>query len=77
MTSKRHYKSLVYRGREIRRVENYTYLGKIIQKSLGHEEHLENQLLKAKVNAIKLVPFMLRGRGISPSMSRTLIIGAM
>ena len=38
---------------------------------------LRKIIKKAKLNAIKLVPFMTKGRGISPSMSRTLIIGAM
>lgn len=69
--------NLKYRGQDIKRVKQYKYLGKIIESNLGHEKHLEEQLLKAQKTNIQLVPFMLRGNGISPSMSRNLIVGAM
>ena len=38
---------LKYRGQQINHVKQYKYLGKIIESNLGHEKHLEGQLLKA------------------------------
>ena len=58
-------------------MESYKYLGKIIQNNLQHDEHMDRQLVKAERTNLKLVPFMLKGQGITPTMARNLIIGAM
>ena len=43
---------ITYQGREIERVLEYKYLGKVIQQNLTHESHLAKQLTKAeKTNA--------------------------
>ena len=68
---------LWYSGKNLKKVNSYKYLGKIIQNDLQHDEHLSKQLEKAEQINLKLVPFMLKGKGISPSMARNLIIGAM
>ena len=47
MTNIREQTELKYRGQSIKKVQRYKYLGKIIQSNLGHEEHLEKQLMKA------------------------------
>ena len=59
------------------RTDRYKYLGKIIEQDLSHAAHIENQLKKAERTNQQLVPFMLRGGGITPDMSKNLIIGAM
>ena len=38
---------------------------------------MTNQLNKAERTNAQLVPFMLRGGGITPNMSKNLIVGAM
>ena len=68
---------ITYHDTEIERVREYKYLGKIIQQNLMHDSHLEKQLAKAEKTNAQLVPFMLRGGGITPGMSKNLIVGAM
>ena len=59
------------------RTNKYKYLGKIIEQNLTHGAHVENQLKKAERTNSQLVPFMLRGGGITSDMSKNLIVGAM
>ena len=48
-----------------------------MEQDLNHGAHIENQLKKAERTNQQLVPFMLRGGGITPDMSKNLIVGAM
>ena len=59
------------------RNDKYKYLGKIVEQDLTHGAHVDNQLKKAERANQQLVPFMLRGKGITPDMSKNLIVGAM
>ena len=68
---------ILYEGNEIERTNKYKYLGKIIEEDLSHKEHINKQLIKAEKTNAQLVPFMLRGGGITPNMSKNLIVGAM
>ena len=52
-------------------------MGKIVEQDLTHGAHIDNQLKKAERTNQQLVPFMLRGKGITPDMSKNLIVGAM
>ena len=48
-----------------------------MEQNLTHGVHIANQLKKAEKTNLQLVPYMLRGGGITPCMSKNLIVGAM
>ena len=48
-----------------------------MEQNLMHNAHLNKQLAKEEKTNAQLVPFMLRGGGITPGMSKNLIVGAM